>query len=493
MAIKKGIKPTEEQQEAIAAFAEGGNIAIQAGAGTGKTSTLKMLGKYNKGRGQYIAFNKAIVEEAKVKFPRTIRCNTAHSLAWGAVMVPKSGSDADYRDRLFSDKRVKSVEIGRSLGFKPLRFKLPNGGFKTISVSQQGALVNRAITNFCQSADLEIGASHVPYIHGIDMPENGRKTWENNNSVREQVGRMLQRAWEDVQNPHGGFMQFKHEHYLKLWQLRDPIINAEFILFDECQDANPVILDIVQRQQDRCQLVFVGDSQQQIYAFTGAVNAFDKIKADSTTYLTQSFRFGEGVANVANNALDRLNAELRVKGLDSIESTVGYVGDPDVILTRTNANAIEELFEQQGLGKGVALVGGTQQILSFAEAARNLMNGDWTPHPELSCFKDWAEVQEYVKFDENGSDIKLMVDLIDKYGVPDITSSLRKTVGEASADIIISTAHKSKGLEWDKVRLSTDFPDEERLTPDELRLLYVAVTRAKLKLDVGSATYLLAQ
>ena len=56
---------------------------------------------------------------------------------------------------------------------------------------------------------------------------------------------------------------------------------------------------------------------------------------------------------------------------------------------------------------------------------------------------------------------------------------------EKDAQVTVSTAHRSKGLEWPVVMLSEDFTDitdpllsqEER--QDETNLLYVAVTRAR--------------
>ncbi|MFE0062579.1 3'-5' exonuclease, partial [Streptomyces sp. NPDC059003] len=64
-------------------------------------------------------------------------------------------------------------------------------------------------------------------------------------------------------------------------------------------------------------------------------------------------------------------------------------------------------------------------------------------------------------------------------------------------DITISTAHKSKGLEWPRVRIASDFlgPESDQAgkivwdtTPDDemLRLSYVAVTRPTQALDIGS-------
>ena len=55
-------------------------------------------------------------------------------------------------------------------------------------------------------------------------------------------------------------------------------------------------------------VILVGDPNQQIYQFRGAVNALHSFDADRTFYLTQSFRFGPEVAFAANCCLD-LNKE----------------------------------------------------------------------------------------------------------------------------------------------------------------------------------------
>ena len=75
--------PTAEQQAAVEAFATGQNVVITAGAGTGKTSTLRLLADRAGRRGLYVAFNKAIAEEARRSFPSTVQARTAHSLAYG--------------------------------------------------------------------------------------------------------------------------------------------------------------------------------------------------------------------------------------------------------------------------------------------------------------------------------------------------------------------------------------------------------------------------
>jgi len=69
--------PAEEQQAIIGAYRTGRSLVIKAGAGTGKTTTLKMLGAERPGRkGVYVAYNKAIAQDAKRTFPAGVQCAT---------------------------------------------------------------------------------------------------------------------------------------------------------------------------------------------------------------------------------------------------------------------------------------------------------------------------------------------------------------------------------------------------------------------------------
>lgn len=257
---------------------------------------------------------------------------------------------------------------------------------------------------------------------------------------------------------------------------------------------------------------------QQIYEFTGAINALPQIKTKRQGKLTMSFRFGQPIADMANEVLELIpGSELRLRGNPNIPSSVGEVKTPTAVLTRSNAAAIEALLAS---GKKVHVVGGGEDIIFFCWAAADLQDGKKDiSHPELSCFKTWAEVGEYA--DESGdSDLKLKVKLIDRFGARRIAGALRNQPAEDEADVVYSTAHKSKGREWDTVALSKDFITAKvctcecnvkmhdndgqgacfkcddcmmfvarGLTPQEARLLYVAVTRAKLRLDLGSLKF----
>lgn len=474
--------PTEEQKTALDLFAAEVGVAIEAGAGTGKTTTMRMLGASTKRRGQYVAFNRAIVEDAKGSMPSNVDASTMHSLAYKA-------KGARYRGRLNSG-RMSSSKLAQLLDVDPIAVRYNNAP-KILQPATLASNVMRAIGIFCQSDDPEPSAKHVPYIKGIDDPDpdaEGRRCYENNNIVAEELERYLTTAWADLQRLDGR-LSFTHDHYLKMWQLGQPRIAADFILFDEAQDAAPVMESIV-FQQKHAQLIVVGDSQQAIYGWRGAVDSLARFKQQGEAYatLTQSFRFGPEIAHVANLLLGKCQAELRLVGAAAHSSTVGSLddADTDAVLCRSNARAVMVLLDMQRQGRKAHLLGGGGEVLSFAKAAKTLMSGGYAAHPDLICFSSWAEVQAYVEYDPQGDELRLLVKLIDDFGVDTIVTALSNMPPEAGA-VTISTAHKAKGREWNRVRLESDFIDPGERDGDmreEWRLLYVAATRARQQLDV---------
>src|SRR5690554_2896199 len=64
-------------------------MVLEAAAGTGKTSTLKLLSAATPDRhGLYLAFNKSVAVEAQASFPDNTTCSTVHSLAYRQVVDP---------------------------------------------------------------------------------------------------------------------------------------------------------------------------------------------------------------------------------------------------------------------------------------------------------------------------------------------------------------------------------------------------------------------
>src|SRR5262249_33079691 len=145
------------------------------------------------------------------------------------------------------------------------------------------------------------------------------------------------KAWLDLSHKDGK-LRFTHDIYRKVWALTDPVMRFDTILFDEAQDADPVIEGVIKIQD--AQIIMVGDSAQQLYAWRGAEDAMSRFNAVHRLTLSQSFRFGPAVAEEANKWLDVINTPLRLKGFEPIKSELCEVTEPKAILSRTNAGVI---------------------------------------------------------------------------------------------------------------------------------------------------------
>jgi N12 class adenine-specific DNA methylase len=476
--LPSGRRPTAEQQAIIDACVSGQNLVIEAGAGTGKTSTLRMASAAMAGRtGLYVAYNKAIANEARGSFPANVTCATAHSLAFQAI-------GRGYARRL-SSKRLPTHEIATLLGIRePIQL-----GEEMLAPPQLAGIVMSTVGRFCHSADPAITSAHVPPVNGVTGLRRAQLT--------QVIVPLAESAWTDLQRSEGR-LPFSHDHYLKMWQLTQPSLNADFVLFDEAQDADPVIAAIIQGQVD-AQKIAVGDSCQAIYGWRGAVDALATWPADRRLYLSQSFRFGIPIAEEANKWLENLDAVLRLKGTPSIPSAIGAVAAPDAVLCRTNAEAVSQSLTLLEQGRRVALVGGGDDIKRLAEAARELQQRGHTNHPELAAFRTWNAVQRYVREDEGGADLATFVRLVDAHGPEAVIRTIDQLSSEDTADVIVSTAHKAKGREWNQVLIAPDFrePAADKETGQrgvipraDAMLAYVAVTRAKQRLDPGGLAWI---
>jgi len=245
---------TDEQQAIIAAAPTTQVLVIEAGAGCGKTSTLVELAKSTPGIGQYTAFNASLVAESKTKFPRNVQCNTIHSLAFRSEGVK-------HQHRL-GGRRTTGSEVAAMLGLRDMTIEGADGKPKVLNAGLLASQVTRAIRNFCQSADRDtVGIHRIPRLVGIDAEHSTA----NSDMVKEHLLPFAQKMWADKCNP-AGTMPFTHDDYVKMWELNDPTIGADYVLLDEAQDTSPVMLSIMEQQVRKgARVILVGDSAQQIY------------------------------------------------------------------------------------------------------------------------------------------------------------------------------------------------------------------------------------
>lgn len=478
--------PTDEQAAALEAFKISEHLVIQAGAGTGKTSTLAFLAEQMPARrGRYLAFNRAIALDAATRFPASVQCKTAHSLAYAAL-------GHRYRERLNSPRRP-GWRVGQDLGLNtPARIH----GRDLVPATLSNTVL-RTVTRYCQSADAELAPHHVPSPRGID-------TEEAHAELSDLLLPYAAKAWDDLQSPNAGTVRFEHDHYLKMWALTDPVLHGDFLLLDEAQDTNPVLEQIVLAQRERTQIVMVGDSAQAIYGWRGARDVMTGFDCRHLT-LTRSFRFGPALATEANRWLTLSGAPIQLTGTPDIHTTVGsHTNRPDAVLCRTNIGAITEILAFLDAGTATALVGGGDALRALAQAARDLIAGRRTHHPELLLFTTWGELRDYAELDPAGADLQPFANLVDEHGPDAVLRAVDRLVPEAQAQVTVSTAHKAKGREWPAVRIAPDFtppPDTDEVEAaghpvpspvkeSEARLAYVAVTRARHHLDPAGLAWL---
>ncbi|XP_074646265.1 F-box DNA helicase 1-like isoform X2 [Tubulanus polymorphus] len=494
---EKGLRLTHEQMRIVNHNIDAGEtIKIVAFAGTGKTTTLV---KYTQVRPSQrfllIVYNRSMADHAVKIFPGNVTSKTSHSLAYA-----KFGRM--YARKLTGNLKVK--EISESIVLK-----------KGMSLFVRAKLVILTINDFCASADRDLTTAHVP-LSRLDMNKNSPQLVEVPHEHRMMVLEDAEMIWKrmiDVRDD----MKITHDGYLKVYQLSRPkLYNFDCILIDEAQDLTPAIADVLLSQSQG--KILVGDPRQQIYAFRGAVNSMQQVQASKIFYLTQSFRFGPEIAQVADCILSALHGERR-KNLVGSGITGGIEGDREgqlAIITRSNFTLFKEAVNlccsTANEEVRVAFVGGAEAFgfntildiyaLQLSDPERR-KGGLQIKHPLIKHFRSLPDLEKYASSVMDNELLgKIRIVRTYNHNLPSHIAKIRsKTVTDQRiADVLFSTAHKSKGLEFDTVRLTDDYnvlPGEGnqsfQIKDDEKNILYVAATRAKKRLQLSASVFTVLQ
>lgn len=452
---------TSEQQAAIASKAE--TVRVHALAGTGKTTLL--VGYANarpNARILYLAFNSSVQKEAANRFPKHVEARTTHSMAYRAI-------GHRFKEKLVNTLRLQDIQ--RALGLGPQEYRLADQ-------------VQKLITAFTCSREQTMAAAY------------GRM----GTPAVSQVLSGAERAWAIMCDPADARLGMTHDGYLKLYQLSAPSWEQyDIILFDEAQDSNPVTADIVFRQPGN--LVLVGDQNQSVYGFRGSLDAMKHVPRPDIAdfYLTQCWRFGQPIANVANYVLAWKGVRQKVRGM-AAGGRIGevYRKEQYTVLSRTNSGLFREAIRDMRASLG--FVGGIEGYrLDQIEDAYRLSRGELSAirARHIRDFQTFGQMAAFVEETED-PEYRILVNLVEQYGdrLPGLLASVRSraVARPDEADIVLTTAHKSKGLEWRQVVLAGDFQDYNDLVElkmespatfdQETNLLYVAVTRAREVLQV---------
>jgi superfamily I DNA/RNA helicase len=468
------MKLTSEQAEICDdPLYQGGLVVVNAYAGSGKSTTLRFLAESHPGhKFLYLCFNKSVAESARRIFPNNVRVSTMHAVAYGAMC-----------------KRFGAAKLGRELRPAEIKdhFRLANG-FSAVQVRD-------ALREFLLSTDQEPGIQHV----GASGAGASSDYWK-------EILKATRKYWREMVCQDSS-VPLSHDAYLKLFVLeKTPLRYIDTILLDEAQDTNPVTAEFVSFQRtEGVGVVLVGDKHQSIYRFRGATNFVERALAieEARVYgLTQSFRFAQPIADLASDILNVWKGdEVRMSGL----GTPGKVRS-QAFIARTNSTILERANSLIGSGQKAIHFSGTVDRENFKPDAKygfeELLDVHflWAKNPGavktryIRRFKSFSEVKEMAE-NPNGQDaeLKRMVALVERWAgqLPDTLRRFSASAcGPQEAQITLSSAHRAKGLEWDRVEVADDFLnlcdadlEAENMTEpefdEEINLIYVAATRSR--------------
>lgn len=522
--------PTPEQQAILQAVRDSStSLMVTALAGTGKTTTLTMIAQSTES-GQAalaLAFNVSTKKALEAAFPSHFTVMTMNGLGMRAWMRAIPGKRIVVDDRKLGrlvSKVCKGqgfdatsdqwsgirelVSAGMLAGIVPQGY--PNKGLADDSLSNWGDLADAMMTPMGE-VEIEIARAVLKL------------------SVVE--------AFE-------GTISFDDQLYMPT------LFNGVFprfmlVLIDEAQDLNQ-LQHIMARRVAAGRLIIVGDPLQSIYAFRGAdTKSMAKLKALRAEWielpLHTTFRCPKivverqqkhapeftafhsnkvgGFARLFGGTIDEYGMEtdkgsspwfaelrasklerIRAKGQDYWEwSTVErLVGTQTLaVLCRNNAPLLGMAFKLLAQGVPVTMLGRDIGKGLIALSRKVLPDDGMDAGACIAAVNEWRE-SEIAVARANGKDGKVegvhdraecllaVIEAGRARTAKEVRQFLEQLFSRTSGQVVLSTIHRAKGLEWDVVlhldswRLPSKYAIQNPAQmQQELNLKYVCETRAK--------------
>lgn len=474
-----------------------GSCILEAGAGTGKTTTI--IGSVQELRGQVaiLAYNKKIADEIKAKLLaagidwKKAQGGTVHSFGFSALRKAFPGI------RTVEEKVSEIMERGipddhEDAAKRPIIEQL-------VSLAKQ-----RAIGVMGRIDD--IGLWH-DIIEHFGLLQNG----DDSEPARLKLIRYAQAALQ-ASNADTKTCDFDDMVYLPLvhrcrfWQFDNVII-------DEAQDTNAARRALVRalvRKGGR--VIAVGDRFQAIYGFTGAdSDSLDLIAKDFNCIrmpLSVTFRCPKAVVEFSHQWVTFLQAhETAPQGTVSECSNQEFLLKKDelngnaAVLCRNTKPLVSLAFqlirskipckvEGREIGNSLKKLATRWKLTSIDDLDEKLEDYLAQEKTKLLAKKREAQLQIVEDTVETLRVIMDQCKLEQRHTVADISNYIDDLfVNNVTGMLVLSTIHKSKGREWQKVfwldRLNTcpsKWARQEWQQEQENNLCYVAATRAKSEL-----------
>jgi len=482
-------RPTPEQERIFLFIKKRPeNVLIRAYAGTGKTSTVveavKLLPKEK--NIMFLAFNKHIQEELKTKLPEYVRCYTTYGL--GTSAIKRKYGDKIQFDEFKADKIILKKSKSWDL----------HDEFKSQEKIDFYLASIKKLCNLCRLT-LTVKPEYIPYI---------ADRYEITNLSKPQDIKRVLKVLDEMSTNRETF-DFTDMIYLPAIDNGIWFFPQDYVFVDEVQDLNRCQIKIIEKvlKRDRKtgktlgRLITVGDFFQGIYGFNAADEKsfewFEKFPNTKVLPLSVSFRCAKNIITEAQKIVPD------IKALDDAPDGIVRDGDVlaeaqsgDFIICRTTMPLVK-LFFQFLIQHKKAIVKGSDigvHLIELIGKIKNIRELTEYWEQELKNFVTDLKSKGVLNPEEHSGYIALadkVVTLIFlsklSNSIEDLKQKIRTIFTDEIEGICLSTVHKIKGLEANRVFIVR--PD---LLPmkavkgwqylQEKNLEYVAITRAKTEL-----------
>lgn len=474
------MKPTIEQQEFFDEVSNGtGNVLLSAKAGSGKTTTLVQAVKMGKGKSTLAcAFNTSIKDELTERLKSGAEIKTCHGLGF-------------------------SLQRGASMNFSKMKeiydFLLKEEASWLRSQENSGELIwnMKKFTDLCRLNLVETGQDYldcqVKYGYKFTLDE------------LKVIKRAIELADGDTKN-----IDFVDQIRQPITRNLNPLFKYDTIWVDEAQDLSKAQRELVFKfLKPGGRLFAVGDRSQSIYGFSGADSAsFDKFaEMCKTMSLNTCFRCSKEVIKYVNKIDPDIRAwEQAAEGLVRGGTNLDNIQAGDAVLCRNNAPLIEGCYDMIAKGKKATIMGRDigEKLINFivgfkastlSDLQRKMNEKRQQLIDRLEDKFPGEDAQTNPLYKQFSDSMDCVTVLIFKVGtiasVDNLTTYIRKIFSDdKNPEILFSTVHRAKGLEWKNVYiiqpslLTKRRPKDQDWQHDQAKNLeYVAYTRAKETLN----------
>ena len=454
------------------------NAVVEAVAGSGKTTTAVQSMKHVPAYMDilFAAFNKSIVEELEKRVPDGVTVKTMHSLGWSA-MKRHYGGDIQLVER-------KSFSHAEKLFYKMRREKWYWGYLHNLI---KLADIVRQNVEFDETTIEEAMEKHGVSILTGEEPLH--------------VMQLIKSMCSDLD-----VFDFTDMIFFPAINPSIRLPKFDFVFIDELQDLNraqQVMIESMLNKKSR--FIGVGDSRQAIYGFRGSdeqsFTRFRNMPNTSGLPLSICYRCGKAIVEEAKLIVPQIqwypfqeDGKVRTGQIDEITGGDWVIcrnTKPLVILAfmlisdgkkaKIKGKEIGENIISLLQSTGVNLQSVALRILKSKRDQLLLQYRDHYKmekpelHPKVISLEENIGVIEFL-FDKMGGDVRRVIKF------------LQETFSDDHADIMLSTIHKAKGLENDRVfflrpdLIPSRYAINTWQKEQEENLRYVAITRAKKEL-----------